>query len=268
MWHDILVRRIEDLEVTRDFIALWWLGGAGFVLKSLNSIIYIDPYFGSPRSPDWLRLIAVPIRIEDVRKVDVVLSTHEHEDHCDLDFIKHACNDLGAIFAGPDSSISRARAYGIRSDRMRALKPHETLTLKDLKITALPAHDPGSKEALTYILEVNGFAVFHSGDTLYFEELKDIGDKWSVDIALLSLGRNPPGKRFYMSPCDVVSAARDLRCKVVIPMHWDIWKRTRENPNLVKIIAKEWGLNLEVVILDLGDRFEYYRDGTYRVHYL
>jgi len=56
-----------------------------------------------------------------------------------------------------------------------------------------------------------------------------------------------------MNACDVVEAARDLGASKLIPVHWDIWRRTREDPQLVKDIAQRWGL--EVVILDLGDKY-------------
>jgi len=39
----------------------------------------------------------------------------------------------------------------------------------------------------------------------------------------------------------------------LVPMHYDLWKATREDPQLVEHVAKVWRAPVEVVVLSLGD---------------
>ena len=57
-----------------------------------------------------------------------------------------------------------------------------------------------------------------------------------------------------MTPCDVVRAAVNLRAEIVVPIHYDLWERTWEGSELVRLIMRKWNVNLEVVVLCLGDR--------------
>jgi len=255
-WSNYLLSEVEGYEVAADTMVLWYLGGAGFVVRTSKSTVYIDPYFGPSISPEWIRMIAVPMEPADIRKVDILISTHEHEDHCDKGVIEEIGRNTRALFMGPKTSTEEASGWGFSPSRIVEMKPYERRRVGDFKITALPALDSHPKMALTYMLEARGFTVFHSGDSVYFNKFLEFGGKWNVDVALLNLGRNPQGDTFYMTPCDVVRAAVDLGAKVVIPMHWDLWKRVSEDPRLVKFVADEWQVKTRVAILRLGDRFE------------
>ena len=57
-----------------------------------------------------------------------------------------------------------------------------------------------------------------------------------------------------MMLCNVVRAAVDLKAEIVVPIHYDLWKRTWEGSELVRLITRKWNANLEVVVLCLGDR--------------
>jgi L-ascorbate 6-phosphate lactonase len=255
-WSDYLLSEVESYEVGADSLVLWYLGGAGFVIRTSKSTVYIDPYFGPSISPDWVRMISAPIDASAIRRVDLLVSTHEHEDHCDRVVVEHVGRNTQAMFMGPETSVTKAREWGFLSSGVVEMKPHVTKRVRDFAVTALPALDSHAEKALTYMLEAGGITVFHSGDSAYFNGFREFGEKWRVDVALLNLGRNPPGDTYYMTACDVVRAAMDLGARIVIPMHWDLWKRTCEDPRLVKLVADEWQAKIRVVVLRLGDRFE------------
>ena len=61
-------------------VALWWLGQAGFALRSDTLTIYLDPFFSKGHD----RLVAPPMTPEASPPADFVLCTHEHIDHLDL----------------------------------------------------------------------------------------------------------------------------------------------------------------------------------------
>jgi L-ascorbate 6-phosphate lactonase len=69
-----IVRDILDTQLPPDTIALWWLGQAGFVLRSARSIVYLDPFLSDRPA----RLIPPLFAVESGPPADLVLCTHEH----------------------------------------------------------------------------------------------------------------------------------------------------------------------------------------------
>ncbi|MEM1508391.1 MAG: MBL fold metallo-hydrolase [Thermofilaceae archaeon] len=257
MWGRYLIEEIENAEPGHNEVIAWFLGGAGIAVRSSESLIYVDPYFGGSPSREWLRMIAVPVDVTDIKVATAILSTHEHTDHCHRETIVPVLAQTGAKFIGPASSAGRVRAW-LASEKIKGnvieVQPGDSLKVStDMLLRVFEARDLYSEHAVTYLLETPGGSIFHSGDSSYFPGLKDIGDHYVVDLAFLCIGRNLRGRDDYMTPCDAVRAAIDLNAKVIVPLHFDMWKKTREDPKLVETIARAWETNVSVIHLSLGD---------------
>jgi len=260
-WFDWFLREVDEYTVKKGSVALWALGGASFILKTSRSTIYIDPYCGgSIRAADLgivYRMIPILFNPSDVRKIDATVATHEDPDHLNEDFVIPVSENTRSLFIGPPSVADLLESWKIAEDRIVTLREYEQKKIGALRITALPSNDPIPKTANTYLFEVENVGIFHSGDSLFFEKLAEIGEKWNIDVALISLGVNPPRMKIYNSPCEVVQIARDLKAKILIPMHWDLWKFSMEDPYLVEQISKTRKLDMKVIILRVGERFDY-----------
>ncbi len=137
--------------------------------------IYIDPF--QLKAPD---------------KADLILITHPHFDHFDLESIKkvylkgcivcvpHGCEKLHDVAAKED---------------IRLVEPDQQLELKGIKIKTVPAYNnlPGRMEFhprenkwVGYVLEANGQKIYHAGDTDHIEEMAQLNG--SVDISFLPVG--------------------------------------------------------------------------------
>ena len=258
MWNRYLLDEIEAAKPAINEALVWFLSGAGIALKTSRSLLYIDPYFGGSPSKEWLRMTAIPINPSEVRQATAILSTHEHTDHCHRDTIMPILENTDAVFIGPSSSVRRVRKWAeIRglnlTGRVIEVSPGDSLSIEDLTIRVFQSRDLYSETPVTYLVETPAGSIFHSGDSSYFPGLKEIGDYYEVNVAFLSLGRNFRGRDDYMTPCDIVRAAIDLKARIIVPIHYDLWKVTREDPQLVKYIAELWHVNIDVRILALGD---------------
>mgnify|MGYP002397092732 CR=1 FL=1 len=74
------------------------------------------------------------------------------------------------------------------------------------------------------------------------------------------MGSNPPGVTDKLTVFDTYRIARMLRTKVVIPMHFDNWAITQEDPLELERIVKERAPNIKTVIMQWGGRFQYPQD--------
>lgn len=245
------LREIESYEVKKG-VVLWSLGGAGFVLKTPQSLVYIDPFLAESDDPDFQRAIPVPIDPGKIKVAHAVLSTHCHIDHCDKETLTAMEKNTRSIFVGPVSSTQKMAEWGIKNAKTKIIKPYQKLKLRDINIVTLPGDDPGDKEAVNYLLQVDGITLFDNGDSHYFPGYLEIAKKWNIDIAIINFG-----KEIYMDANDIVKAATDLRTKILIPMHWDLWKNYTEDPGKIEKIVRSRSLGMRIEVLRLGDRFEY-----------
>ncbi len=75
-----LIKEINDAVVKSGSLSIWWLGQEGYVIKSSDLVIYIDPYLstyaeritlGKPN--EHVRMMQSPIRPEEVINADLVI---------------------------------------------------------------------------------------------------------------------------------------------------------------------------------------------------
>jgi len=169
-----------------------WLGHDGFRIDGTKTV-YTDPY-----------------NIESGQDADIVLVTHEHFDHCSPDDIKKIQTPKTVVVTENDSAKKL-------SGDIRILKPGDSLTIDDVRIEAVPAYNvdkdfhPKAKGWLGFILEMDGFRIYHAGDTDFIPEM----EAFKVDIALL-----PVSGTYVMTSDEAVEAALAINPGLAIPMHF------------------------------------------------
>src|ERR1700694_2289339 len=83
-WPKTFLDEIENAPVSGAAL-LRALGGPSFLYRTPKTAIWIAPYFyGTPDDavPDAYRAPAIPVKPDEVRRADIVISTHDHVDHC------------------------------------------------------------------------------------------------------------------------------------------------------------------------------------------
>ena len=162
---------------------LLYQGHASFRITSDGGkVCYVDPFAGEGYEPE----------------ADLVLVTHEHYDHNAVDKVK-----------------MKEGCVSIRSKDALYKGIYRTFAAKGFKIKAVPAYNSHHPKGfgVGYLIEVDGFLIYHAGDTDFIPEMEDLGSE-GIDYALL------PIDGFYtMSPEDAARAAEALKPKHLIPMH-------------------------------------------------
>lgn len=183
-------------------VKITWLGHDGFRIED-GQVIYIDPF-----------------QIEGGTKADLVLVSHEHSDHCNVDDLKKIVGPSTVIVA---HSQSKEELSKLKVKEVRIVKPGDKIKVGDIGIEAVPAYnlnkfrEPGKpfhpKEdgKVGYVLTVKGVRIYHAGDTDHIPEMKGL----RPDIALL-----PVSGTYVMTVQEAVEATASVNPKVVIPMHY------------------------------------------------
>ena len=165
-----LAKLIDTDEVEQDCLAIYWLSQAGFVFKSPSGkIVYIDPYFSDvvERMFGFKRMMACPISVEEVN-ADLIICTHEHLDHMDIDALPVVAKNSRARFAGPIECVKEFKKMGIPAERCALLEEGKQIRLEGIVVNVVFAdHGELAPDAIGAVLEMDGVRVYHTGDTAY-----------------------------------------------------------------------------------------------------
>jgi len=184
-----------DLEVT-------FVGHGTLMFGFGGKVIHVDP-FG--KLTDYTKM----------PDADLILITHEHRDHLDLEAIAAIRKSSTIIVANP-SAASKIEGAEIMENGQKK-------TVMDLPIQAVPAynvahmrdngepfHPPGRDNG--YIVTFGDKRVYIAGDTENIEEMKSLGP---VDIAFI-----PANLPYTMTPEMAADAARKVRPRILYPYHY------------------------------------------------
>jgi L-ascorbate 6-phosphate lactonase len=250
---DDLFSRLHDTAVPANQMMLWYLGGAGYALKTAATTLLIDPFIGPGQPPQWTRATPPAFTSGQVRDIDAVLLTHEHDDHADPIALGAIGLRTDAIIVGPRTCIAVARKVHVPQKRCQMLPHNATLVLNDLRITAVPIFDPNAKGGNGYVIECGPVTLLHCGDSRYFSGFLELTRRWAFDAICVSVAYNPPGKDLYMDEAEAARTARDTKAKLLIVQHYDLWQGYTLDPQRVEVATSWYSPATRVVAAQLGE---------------
>ena len=138
-----------------------------------------------------------------------------------------------------------------------------------LKITAVPAQHTNIKRLLYAVGHVIGFviewdnqengALYISGDTVLFEGIHQISEKFKIHTAILHLGAGAfpylkPKLRVTMDANEAIQTAELMACKRVIPVHYEGWWHFKEPVEKMKNEINKSSIRDNVIWLERGNK--------------
>jgi L-ascorbate metabolism protein UlaG (beta-lactamase superfamily) len=192
---DLIPTSAGDLKIT-------FLGHGSLMLDFNGMNISIDPF---SRVANYAEL----------PKADLILLTHEHQDHLDLDALKDVRTDKTVIV------LTETCANQV--DGGIVMHNGDVCNVNDLNIEAVPAYNLVHKRdsgqpfhpkgiGNGYVLTFGDKRVYIAGDTENTPEMKTLPD---IDVAFL-----PMNLPFTMTPEMVADAAKAFRPKILYPYHF------------------------------------------------
>ena len=137
-----------------------------------GQIVYIDPYLSDvvERVVGFKRMMTCPLQAEEVA-ADLIICTHEHLDHMDVDALPALAANPRAHFAGPIECMKEFEKQKIAAERCHLLEEGKSVTVGGITVHAVYAdHGELAPDALGVVLDLDGVRVYHTGDTAYRPE--------------------------------------------------------------------------------------------------
>jgi L-ascorbate 6-phosphate lactonase len=247
---------MAQTEVPPDAAALWWLGQAGFAIKTpAGKVIYVDPYLSDAveRLFGFKRLSLPAIRAQDVR-ADMVIITHEHADHLDPDALPTiARNNPRCRFAAPLGCGEGLGNAGIAPDRRILLEPGREHRLDGITVHAVPAdHGDLSPTALGLTLDFGAVRILVTGDTAFHPSLFEPLFDRRPDLVLPCIN-GVFGNMNHLDAARFVAAAKP---RFAIPCHyWTFAEQGGCDPAGFIFACKAMSPQTQALLLRPGETF-------------
>lgn len=198
-----------------------WIGQSGYILNDGKTEICIDPYLSDVvnRIAQRPRMVDAPYKPEDL-KSDVIVCTHNHLDHVDIDAIPLMKKE-SMLFLAPSDAESTLLECGVIN--YQTFDEGEIVNIGDFELKAVFADH--SVPAVGLIVRHNGITLYFSGDTEYNEKLEEL-KKYNIDIMFICIN----GKLGNMNVQDAVKLTKIISPKVGVPTHYGMFESNTENP--------------------------------------
>ena len=214
---DVIPTSEGDLEIT-------FLGHGSLLFAFNGKTIYVDPW---SRVADYSKL----------PEADIVLVTHEHQDHLDLQALASVRTDKTAVVL-TESCVGQVEG-GIM------MQNGDVQTVKGVQVDAVPAYNVVHKRengqpfhprgvGNGYIMTFGDRRVYVAGDTEDIPEMKELQD---IDCAFL-----PMNLPYTMTPEMVAEAAKAFRPKIVYPYHYG----DTDTSKLESLLNDEQGIEVRI----------------------
>jgi L-ascorbate metabolism protein UlaG (beta-lactamase superfamily) len=221
----------EPIELNDDDVSITWFGHSSLLIQSPNTSVLIDPVFGEDNT-DPLFLGPKPFdyehtyELEDLPKIDVVLISHDHYDHLDMDAVKHLSTSQFLVPLGVEAHLIE---WGIPSTSIQEFDWYQEENITDdLNVVFTPSQhfsgrgiNPDNTLWGSWAIFLNGHALFFSGDGGYSDEFVEIGQRYGpFEIAFIEAGQyDEAWADVHMFPDQTVQAAIDLNTATLLPIH-------------------------------------------------
>jgi L-ascorbate metabolism protein UlaG (beta-lactamase superfamily) len=214
-------------------------------------VVLIDPWLeGNPLCPPaWY----------NPKGVDAIVVTHGHFDHASQ--ASSLAKKYGATIFSNWELCSHFKNEGVPEDRVQPLNRGGTVSWQGLQISLTIAFHSSAYETAQgvtnggepcgAVISDGRRAVYHTGDTALFSDMKLIAEQYQPEVALICCG-----DRFTMGPVEAARAASFLRCKTAIPIHHSTFDLLSGTPEQFSKACGRLAPECNVAILGPGQRLE------------
>lgn len=205
----------DTIETSSGELTFTHVGHGSLYFNFGGKVVHIDPYGKLANYGDF-------------PDADIILITHEHRDHLDLDTVEKLRKDGTVIICNRGAKVQLPDALVMLNGDSKTvsginIEAVPAYNLVHMRSEGVPYHPKGQGNG--YILTFGDKRIYVAGDTENVPEMKEFGE---IDIAFL-----PMNLPYTMTPEMTASAARMIMPRILYPYHYGS-TNTEELTDLLK----------------------------------
>ena len=223
---------------------IFFVGQAGFIFKSpRGKIIAADIYLSNcverfEGNVGFKRLIP-PILNPFECLFDVVIATHPHLDHLDLDSVPIFMSNKRTRLLASLNCKAMLEKYYLDLNRMTFVSPGDCISCSDVTMKFVPCdHGEAAPDAVGVIIKTADKNIYIAGDTcLRMDRVPLILSEGNIDVLIAPVN----GAYGNMNESECAKFAAALGAKLTIPCHYGMFAaHGGDLGKFIKIMEKEY----------------------------
>ena len=236
-----LVKEMDSFISDEKEFHLWWLGQSGFLLQWKGKRVLIDPYLSDSLTKKYAATDKPHTRMSErvmdpelLKGIMIVSSSHNHTDHLDAaSLIPLLKNNPGITFIIPEANRDFvSERIKCKKEFPVGLNDGQSVVIDEFTFHGIPAKhneierdENGNCKYMGYVIQFGKNKIYHSGDTIWFDEMENILRPLLVDIAILPVNGNEASRRVAgnLDGGEAAKLGKAIGAKCVIPCHYDMF---------------------------------------------
>ncbi|MES2765042.1 MAG: MBL fold metallo-hydrolase [Bacteroidota bacterium] len=269
---DDVKQTVPEQRVLKGEIRATFINHATVLLQVDGLNIITDPVFSERVSPVSFagpkRHRATGVAFKDLPPIDLILLSHNHYDHCDIDILKELqARDNPVIFT------ALANKAFLNREGFKKVKEFDWWqgdAFKNIRVTAVPAQHFSGRSLgdrnyalwCGFMVETSVGNIYFAADTGYCPVFKEIGERFkNIRLALIPIGAYKPEwfmGPVHVSPVDAVKIHHDVGAQESIAIHFGTFNMADEGEgeaerDLLKELQKPDNSGVKFLALKNGE---------------
>lgn len=245
-----------------------WLGHSTVLMKVDGFTILTDPVFSAraglhlgPVTLGVKRLVAPPLELEKLPKIDLVILSHAHMDHFDLPSLRRLEHrNTTVVTASRTGDLLRVGQYAavheIGWGQEQRVGP---ALLRGVEVNHWGARlrTDTYRGYNGYVIQIGRYRLLFAGDTADTKKLTKIAGAKGVDIVFMPIGAYNPWLRFHCSPEQAWRMSQEARAGLFFPIHHSTFQLSREpvSEPLERLHTAAGSEGKRILVHEIGQEF-------------
>jgi len=246
---DVLLADMAAASLDEDTLHVWWLGQSGFLVQWAGERLLFDPYLSDSLTEKYAATDKPHVRMTErcidprrLKGISRVTASHVHTDHLDgVTLVPLAETNPGFRLYLPHPIISEAeKRLGDARVNYCCIGDHDVYIEGEWELHGVIAKhnevlrdEHGNCHYTGFLVKCGPFTIYHSGDTLWHEDIVKVVRENPCDLLLLPINGNKPERRVAgnLNGTEAAALAKVGGARLVVPCHYDMFEFNTETPD-------------------------------------
>ena len=274
---DVLLADMAAASLDEDSLHVWWLGQSGFLVQWAGERLLFDPYLSDSLTEKYATTDKPHVRMTErcidprlLTGISRVTASHMHTDHLDgATLVPLAEANPGFRLYLPHPIISEAeKRLGEAQVNYCGIGDHDVYVEGEWELRGVIAkHNEVLRDEhdnchyTGFLVKCGPFTIYHSGDTLWHEDIVKVVRENPCDLLLLPINGNKPERRVAgnLNGTEAAALAKVGGARLVVPCHYDMFEFNTEPPD--EFVTACGRLEQPFRVMRCGEKLEMKRGG-------